>query len=202
MPTAATAADTLPIHLHMGAELRLSDDELFRLCQLNRELRIERAANGDLEIMTPVGSEGSSRNAELTFALVRWSREDGTGVAFDSSAGFLLDSGAMRSPDASWLRRERWERLTDEQRRKFPPVCPDFVAELRSPSDGLPQLQAKMREWIDNGARLGWLIDPESRTVHVFRPGKPPEVLEKPARVSAEPELPGFELELAAIFGR
>lgn len=200
MPLAARASESLPIHLHFGAELRLDDDELFRFCQLNRELRIERSANGDLDVMTPVGGEGSSRKAELTFALVRWAREDGSGVVFDSSAGFLLPNGAMRSPDAAWLDRSRWEELTSEQRAKFVPLCPEFVVELRSRSDALSTLQAKMTEWIDNGARLGWLLDPESRSVDVYRPGRAVEVLENAERVSADPVLPGFVLELAAIW--
>lgn len=200
MPLAAQAVESLPIQLHFGADLRLDDDELFRFCQLNRELSIERSANGDLDIMTPVGGEGSSRNAELTFALVRWSREDGTGVAFDSSAGFLLPNGAMRSPDAAWLEQSRWEELTREQREKFVPLCPDFVVELRSRSDALAALQSKMAEWIDNGARLGWLVDPENRAVQVYRPGRDVEILEDPDRVSGEPELPGFVLELDVIW--
>lgn len=200
MPLAARAPESLPIHLHFGADLRLDDDELFRFCQLNRELRIERSANGDLDIMTPVGGEGSSRNADLTFALVRWTREDGTGVAFDSSAGFLLPNGAMRSPDAAWLNRSRWEELTSEEREKFVPVCPEFVVELRSRTDSPASLQDKMAEWIGNGVRLGWLLDPENRAVHVYRPGREVEILEDPRRVSGEPELPGFVLELDVIW--
>lgn len=198
--TQTAAHEREPIHVHLGVELRFDDEELFRLCQMNRELRIERDARGDLEIMTPVGSESSSRNAELTYALVRWAKRDATGIAFDSSAGFLLPNGAMRSPDAAWIHRDRWQALDDDQRQRFPPVAPDFVAELRSPSDSLEKLRAKMAEWIENGVRLGWLIDPETRQVEIYRPERRTEVLKVPGRIVAGPDLPGFELSLTEIW--
>ena len=146
--------------LHLRSSVNLTDNQLFELCLANRELQIERTAEGDLIIMPPVGGETGWRNAELTAALVGWAHRDGTGVAFDSSAGFLLPNGAMRSPDAAWVRRVRLEKLTPEQKRKFIPLCPDFVVEIRSPTDSLRALQAKMQEYITNGAALGWLIDP------------------------------------------
>lgn len=189
-----------PLHLELGSALRLGDDELFELCRRNPELRIERTPRGDLHVMTPVGGESSHRNAELIFALMEWAKRDGSGLAFDSSGGFLLPNGAMRSPDAAWVERSRWASLTDEERQRFLPLTPDFLVELRSPSDPLADLQRKMEEYRDVGTRLGWLIDPTERRVHVYRPGREPEVLDVPDRISGEPELPGFVLDLAPIW--
>lgn len=208
MPQAITMTTSVPsgavlgsaFRLKMGSSLRLTDDELLELCELNRDLHIERNASGDLEIMTPANSWGGHRNALLTAALVQWSQEDGTGLAFDSSSGFRLPNGAMRAPDAAWMLRSRWEELGPEDKEHFAPLCPDFVVELRSRSDSLARLEAKMTEWIDNGARLGWLLDPESRTVHVYRPNREVEVLEDPPEVSGDPELRGFVLRLEAIW--
>lgn len=179
--------------------LRLSDDRFYELCRLNRELRIERTAGGELSIMAPAGGESSNRNAEITFQLRRWAKRDGTGMTFDSSGGFRLPNGAVRSPDASWIGNARLATLTEEQRERFIPLCPDFVVELRSPGDGLSALHDKMREYLENGARLGWLIDPPGRQVFVYRPGSPPRRLEAPASVSADPVLPGFSLETGEI---
>lgn len=191
---------SIPFNVELGSALRLSDDELFELCARNKELWIERTPEGDLTVMTPVGGESSQRNAEAIFALKAWAKGDGTGVVFDSSGGFLLPNGAMRAPDASWVKRARWEELTPEERRKFVPLVPDFVMELRSPSDRLEDIQAKMEEYRSVGVPLGWLIDPEERRVHVYRPGRPPEVLDAPDRVEADPELPGFVLDLEPIW--
>jgi Uma2 family endonuclease len=177
----------------------LSDDELFETCQLNRDLHIERTAEGELVIMPPTGGDTGRRNAIITARLLTWAERDGTGLAFDSSTGFILPNGAERSPDAAWIQRERWDALTAAQRSKFPPLCPDFVLELRSPSDGLAELQAKMEEYRENGARLGWLIDPDERCVHVYRVGSTVEVLRAPAALSGEPVLPGFTLDLAGL---
>lgn len=174
-----TTSDTpVSLNLRMGGALRLSDDELFDLCARNRELRIERTAEGDLIVMTPAGGETAHRNAKITAALLMWADHDGTGIAFDSSAGFLLPNGAERSPDAAWVERSRWAALPPEGREKFVPLAPDFVVELRSRSDRLSVLQAKMEEYRDNGVRLGWLLDPEERRVHVYRRRQPVEVLE------------------------
>lgn len=178
----------------------LDDDELFALCRKHADLRIERTSDGALVVMPPTGGETGRRNFALTARFGAWVDRDGTGVGFDSSTGFRLPNGAERAPDLSWVRKDRWFGLTDEERRKFPPLCPDFVVELRSQSDDLDDLIAKMREYVDNGARLGWLIDPVDRKVHVFRPGAPSERLDGPARLSGEPILPGFELELDAIW--
>jgi Uma2 family endonuclease len=200
MTQLAIRSASIPFNVELGSALRLSDDELYELCIRNKELQIERTPKGDLIVMTPVGGESSHRNAEAVFALVAWARQDGTGVAFDSSGGFLLPNGAMRAPDASWVKRSRWDALTPEERRKFVPLVPDFVMELRSPSDRLDDVQAKMEEYRSVGVRLGWLIDPEERRVHVYRPDRPPEVLDDPDRVEADPELPGFVLDLDPIW--
>lgn len=197
---AIRTSSEVPVSLELGSRLHLDDDALFELCRANRELRIERTAAGDLEIMTPIGGEGSARKAQLMAELMVWTHRDGRGVAFDCSVGYLLPSGAMRSPDASWVRRERLDRLPAEARRRFLPLVPDFVAELRSETDRLPPLEAKMEEWMAAGVRLGWLIDPLERRVTVYRPGEPPERLEAPAEVSAELELAGFVLGLGAIW--
>ena len=195
----ATPVNGSGLLIRLPATLGLTDDRFYDFCRLNRELRIERTAAGELSIMAPASGDSSDRNAEITFQLRRWAKQDGTGRTFDSSGGFRLPSGAVRSPDASWVSNARLAVFTDEQRRKFVPLCPDFVVELRSPSDSLPALQDKMREYMDNGARLGWLIDPPGCQVFVYRPGAFPECLEAPASVAADPVLPGFRLEMDEI---
>ena len=185
--------------LKLAPLVHLDDDQLFEFCQLNRELRIERDANGTLALMAPVGGRSSSRNLELCRQLGNWAEADGSGVAFDSSVGFILPNGAMRSPDAAWLRRARWDALEDDNREKFVPLCPEFVVELRSPSDRLAALQRRMRDFVRNGAQLGWLVDSMRRSVHVYRPGQPVQTLVAPERLSGEPVLPGFVLELQRI---
>jgi len=185
--------------LQLGPLVTLDDDQLFEFCQLNRDLRIERDAEGVLVLMAPAGGASSARNLELSRQLANWAQRDGTGIAFDSSVGFVLPNGAMRSPDAAWVRRERWDALSNEQREKFPPLCPDFIVELRSPSDRLSTLQRRVRELVRNGAQVGWLIDPRRRSVHVYRPGEAVQTLLAPISVSAEPLLPGFILDLGHI---
>jgi Uma2 family endonuclease len=186
--------------LHTRPALEMDEEQFFEFCQLNREWRIERSAEGDLEVMVPTGYETSDRNAEITMQLRLWAKRDSTGVAADSNGGFILPNGAMRSPDASWLRREQLADLTAEQKQRFLPICPDFVIELRSPSDPLEPIEAKMREYGENGARLGWLIDPEERKVHVYRPKDQVETAYKPDKVSGDPILPGFVLDLKPIW--
>ena len=178
----------------------MTDDQFFQLCQNNRELRFERNANGELIIMSPAGGETGNRNGRVNQQLFNWTDADGTGIAFDSSTGFKLPNGADRSPDASWIKLERWDALTDEEKRKFPPICPDFVIELLSPSDSLKTTQEKMKEYIDNGVRLGILINRKSRQVEIYRPGKEVEVLDFPATVSGEDVLKGFILNLGMIW--
>ena len=178
----------------------MTDDQFFQLCQNNRELRFERNANGELIIMSPAGGETGNRNGRLNQQLFNWTDADGTGIAFDSSTGFKLPNGADRSPDASWIKLERWDALTDDEKQKFPPICPDFVIELLSPSDSLKTTQEKMKEYIDNGVRLGILINRKSRQVEIYRPGKEVEVLESPATVSGKDVLKGFVLNLGMIW--
>jgi Uma2 family endonuclease len=192
----ATASPSQVITLHWP----LSADQFARLCALNPELRFESTSTGDLLIMPPTGGDTGHTNASLTTDFTLWARQDGSGLVFDSSTLFVLPNGARRSPDVSWIRRDRWEALRPEDRRGFAPLCPDFVLELRSPSDALHVLQDKMQEYIDNGARLGWLIDPTERMVYVYRPGESVERLEAPEKVSGEPVLPGLVLQLGSIW--
>ena len=180
--------------------VRLDDDQFYELCRLNRELRIERAAGGGLSIMPPAGGDTSRRNAEVGRQLANWASRNGAGTCFDSSCGFVLPNGAVRSPDAAWVLRERLNALTERQRSRFLPLCPDFVVELRSPTDSLPVLQDKMREYVDNGAGLGWLIDPLRAEVFVYLPDGSVECLEAPAYLSADPLLAGFRLERDEIW--
>ena len=196
----AVADETFRLRLRLNTKLQLSDEELFELCRLNSDVRIERTAKGDLEIMPPVGGEGRHRNSELIFALVGWAKRAGTGLVFDSSGGFILPDGAKRSPDAAWVLRSRLVGLDPNAKKRFLPLCPDFVVELRSPSDALGALQSKMREYLDNGIRLGWLIDADGRRVYVYRPGSPAEELVGAETISGDPELPGFVLDLRPIW--
>ncbi|MDJ0617442.1 MAG: Uma2 family endonuclease [Calothrix sp. MO_192.B10] len=188
---------TLPNNLELTIDL--SDEQFWQLCQNNRDWKFERTASGELIIMAPTGGETSNRNIEIAYQVQGWSRQNNLGKAFDSSGGFKLPNGANRSPDASWITIERWEALTQEQRRKFLPLCPDFVVELCSPSDSLGKTQEKMREYIANGTRLGWLIDPKTKRVEIYRPGRDVEVLDNPATLSGENILPGFVLDLSTI---
>lgn len=192
---------TSPIVLHFGRTLRrMSDTDFFRFCQRNGDWRIERTAQGDLIIMPPTGGGSGARNFDLTGQFWLWCNQDGTGIGFDSSTGFTLPNGAERSPDLAWVRRERWDALTPEEQEEFPPLAPDFVAELRSKGDSPKKLRAKMQEYIDCGTQLGWLIDPVRRRVTVFRPDQEPQTLERPATVTGDPILAGFALKLATIW--
>jgi Uma2 family endonuclease len=177
----------------------LSDDQFFALYAKNRDLRFERTANGELVVMSPAGSNSGRRNASLTGQLRVWSAETGLGEVFDSSSGFILPNGAIRSPNAAWITQSRWDALTPEQKEQFAPLCPDFVIELRSSNDALKPLQAKMQEYLDNGTSLGWLIDPQNQTVAIYRSGQSVEILQSPASLSGESVLPGFVLNLKGI---
>ncbi len=179
---------------------KMTVEQFQQFCSDNRDLRMELTAEKELIIMPPAGGTTGGRNSELTADLVIWSRVDGTGKPFDSSTGFTLPNGAIRSPDAAWILLSRWDALSAAGQEGFAPICPDFVIELRSPSDRLPDLQAKMLEYIENGIRLGWLIDAQDRRVHVYRPGMDVEILEAPDSVSGDPVLPGFLLNLIAIW--
>ena len=178
----------------------LTDDDFYQLCQNNPDVRFERTAKGELVIMPPVGGEGGKREADLITDLNLWNRQANLGVVFSSSAGFKLPNGADRSPDAAWIKHDRWNSLTPEQKRKFPPIAPDFVIELRSESDDLTTLRAKMQEYMDNGVQLGWLLDPKDQIVEIYRQGQPVEVLNAPERLSGETVLPKFTLDLNRIF--
>ena len=194
-------AEVAPWVLQMPKGLDLTDDQFFEFCVLNRELlRIERTAEGEILIMSPTGGRSSHQNMEISGQLYLWAKGDGTGVAFDSNGGFTLPNNAMRSPDAAWVARERLASFTAEEKGKFLPLCPDFVVELRSPSDRLADLQQKMGEYVSNGALLGWLIEPFERQVFVYRPNQSIQQLDQPPSVDAAPELPGFVLNLTKIW--
>ncbi|NUQ61098.1 MAG: Uma2 family endonuclease [Pirellulales bacterium] len=194
-------ANAWPMVLHLGPLGRsVTDDEFFQFCQLNRELHIERTSEGEIVVMPPSGGESGRRELRIGAALHQWAEADGTGVPFGSSTGFVLPNGAERSPDAAWVKRERWDALTPEERERFPPLCPDFVVEIRSRTDRIPVLQEKMREYIANGADLGWLIDPAKRRVYIYRPGAAVVRLDNPESVSGDPRLAGFSLDLRRIF--
>jgi Uma2 family endonuclease len=190
-----------PLTLEFRPNLELTDELFTQLCAANSDLRLERTAKGALEVMPPAGSDSGRTNSKLTGRLEMWAQTAGRdlGEIFDSSAGFTLSNGAIRSPDASWIARGRWDALTTEQRAVFAPICPDFVVELRSPSDTKRKLRSKMREYIHQGARLGWLIDRRDSTVEVYRPGRPAETLTRPAALSGEDVLPGLVLDLKGI---
>jgi Uma2 family endonuclease len=177
-----------------------TNEEYFNFCQQHKDLRIETNKDGDLIIMPPTGAETGDRNAELTTQLRNWAKKDKKGKTFDSSTEFELPSGAKKSPDASWILKDRYFALTQEERESFPPICPDFVAELRSRTDRLKPLQEKMAEYIENGVRLGWLIDPYQKKVHIYRQNGEIEILENPKTVSGEDVLEEFELDLEEIF--
>lgn len=189
-----------PIVLRMPPELQMTDDQFFEFCQINRDLNIERNKTGELLIMSPTGGTTGNRNFNIAVQLGIWAEQDGTGICFDSNSGFKLSMGD-KSPDASWMKLERWNALSEEQQEKFVPICPDFVLELRSASDNLKPLQEKMEEYMrEPGCQLGWLIDRKHRQVYIYRPGLPTECLENPDTVSAEPVLPGFVLNMSKVW--
>ncbi|MBD1923089.1 Uma2 family endonuclease [Microcoleus sp. FACHB-831] len=191
------ATITLPPTIEL--KIDLTQEQFFQLCQDNRDYRFERTASGELIIMPPTGSETGNRNIDLSYQLQGWSRHNNLGLAFDSSSGFTLPNGAERSPDASWVRRERWDALTPEEQSRFAPLCPDFVVELRSRTDSLEKLRTKMQEYINNGTKLGWLIDRKNQRVEIYRPNQDAEIIPNPASLSGEDVLPGFLLDLASI---
>jgi Uma2 family endonuclease len=192
-------SQTIALHSPLELMLELTDEQFFQLCQNNRDLRFERTANGELIIMSPTGSETGRRNSGLNFQLTAWNIQNNLGVVFDSSSGFKLPDGSDISPDSAWVRRDRWDALTPEQKEKFAPICPDFVVELRSASDSLEKLRAKMKVYIKNGAKLGWLLDRKNRQVEISRPDRDVETIYSPATLSGEDVLPGFVLDLSDI---
>lgn len=186
--------------LQLPPVLKLSDEQFEQLAAVNQDLRLELTAEGELIIMPPTGGETGNRNFDLTGQVWLWNRQAGLGKAFDSSTGFRLPKGSTRSPDVSWVRMERWEALTQEQRKKFLPLCPDFAIELVSETDDLDDAREKMQEYLENGLRLGWLIIPKAQQVEIYRQTREVEVLQSPTSLSGEDVLPGFVLDLQPVF--
>jgi Uma2 family endonuclease len=189
-----------PLLVHLRPVMEMNDEQFFRFCQLNRDLRIERTSEGDLLIMPPTGGRTGRRNSLLLRAFLNWEKQGGTGVAFDSSTGFALPNGAKRSPDVSWVERSRLAGLTEEEKEGFLPLCPDVVVELRSVSDPLNNLKEKMREYMENGARLGLLVDPRERKLYAYRDDSTIDVYENLESLSCDPVIPGFVLDLQGIW--
>ncbi|MFN2412020.1 MAG: Uma2 family endonuclease [Pyrinomonadaceae bacterium] len=205
--TATTTTQKLEVWGYPGMEVDLgsvrtfSDEEFLEFCRRNPDARIERDSNGEIILMAPAHTETGGMNANLSYFVTEWTRRDGTGRAFESSTGFTLPNGALRSPDASWISFRRWNALSDKERFGFAKICPDFVVELRSTSDSLSKIRAKMTEYMENGAALGWLIDPTERKVYIYKPDQQEEVLDNPAQISGEPLMKGFVLNPAEVWG-
>lgn len=178
----------------------MTNEELLRFCAANEGLRVERDQTGELIVMTPTGAESGGRNSDINIDLGIWARGDGRGKVFDSSTGFILPDGSMRSADVAWMLYTRWNALSREEKRGFAPLCPDFVIELRSPSDSIPDLEAKMQQWISNGAQVAWLIDPEREVVAIYRPNEAPEIYNHPTSVQGTGVIAGFELVMGRIW--
>ena len=187
--------EMLPVVLNLDS-VNLTDEQFWHLCQVNRDIALERSAKGELIIMPPVGGTSGSREADLITDLNIWNRQTGLGKVFSSSTIFKLPGGGDRSPDAAWIKLDRWEALTPEEQEKFPPICPDFVIELRSRTDGLKPLQEKMQEYLNSGLRLGWLINSQDEQVEIYRPNQQVELMGFPVSLSGEDVLPGFLLNL------
>ncbi|MGB3693928.1 MAG: Uma2 family endonuclease [Spirulinaceae cyanobacterium] len=191
--------NTIPVIIPQT--LKVTQQQFEQLAIANGEVRLERSATGELITMPPTGGNTGKRNIDLTFQLQGWTRQTKLGVAFDSSTAFKLPNGANRSPDAAWVSQQRWDALTTAQQETFPPLCPDFVIELRSKSDNMEPLRKKMQEFLENGLRLGWLIDAKNKRVEIYRPNQEVEVLESPVSLSGEEVLQGFVLDLQVVFG-
>lgn len=191
---------TTEITVNFNRIMQISDDEFYQLCRANPDVKFERNAQGEILIMSPTGGETGNSNIEIAADFVIWNRQNKLGYCFDSSTCFKLPNGANRSPDVAWIKKERWEQLTPEQRKKFPPIAPDFVLELMSPSDSLKETQAKMQEYIDNQVQLGWLINPEARQLEIYRLNQPVQILTSPRELSGENILPGFVLNLQTVW--
>ena len=196
----STPIELDPPFFRIALQIDLSDRQYWDLCHQNRDLRFERTATGELIVMSPTGGETSRRNASIIIQLGVWNDRTGLGIVFDSNGGFKLPKGGDRAPDASWVARDRWNALTAEQREGFLPLCPDFVIELRSRTDTVSDLQAKMQEYLDNGVQLGWLVDPKRKVAEIYRPELAVETLSQPPQLSGDPVLPGFVLDLTNIW--
>jgi Uma2 family endonuclease len=188
------------VTVNLNSIIKLTDDQFYQLCRDNPDVKFERNANGEIIIMPPTGGETGNRNFELSADFAIWNRQYRLGVCFDSSTCFKLPNGADRSPNVSWIKQERWDTLSSEQKEKFPPIAPDFVLELISPTDSLKKTQEKMQEYMENEVRLGWLIDRKTRRVEIHRLGQAVEVLESPTELSGEDVLPGFVLKLETVW--
>ncbi|MCX7595142.1 MAG: Uma2 family endonuclease [Fischerella sp.] len=186
--------------LQLPPNLQFTDEEFEQIIAVNKDLRLELTATGELVIMPPTGGETGNRNFDLLGQLWFWNSQNNLGKAFDSSTGFKLPNGAIRSPDASWIRMAKWDALTPQQRKKFLPLCPDFAVELVSESDDVEHTQAKMQEYLANGLQLGWLINPQDKQVEIYRPHQEVKILQSPTSLSGEDVLPGFILNLQLIF--
>ena len=193
---------TVPLQIDSSSfqTMTMTDQQFYEFCQKNPELRIEQTAAGEVIVMPPAFSDTGNHNFKVSLEVGKWAEKDGTGEGFNSSAGFTLPNGAKRSPDTSWIQLSRWNALSDQQKSSFAPICPDFVIELRSSSDMLSGLQDKMQEYIDNGVRLGLLIDRKNRTVRIYRPERSPKILENPTAADCNPELSGFKLPMRKIW--
>jgi Uma2 family endonuclease len=200
MSVATRQETTHAVVLRTSPAITFTDDEFFDFCLLNSAWAIERGAEGELEIMSPAGGESSRVNVYIGAQLMVWALEERSGVVYGSSAGFILPNGATRSPDAAWIGRDRFEQLDERQKTRFVPLCPDFVVEVRSPSDSMSALRRKMEEYLANGAALGWLIDPDDRRVEVYRQGSDVQTLEAPATLMGDQVLPGFTLDLSLVW--
>uniref|UniRef100_B8HJK0 Putative restriction endonuclease domain-containing protein n=1 Tax=Cyanothece sp. (strain PCC 7425 / ATCC 29141) TaxID=395961 RepID=B8HJK0_CYAP4 len=194
---AALTIDLSPILSEQASvKTGLTNAQFEQLCVANPELKFERTPTGKLIVIPPTGGETGRNNATLISRFVVWNEQANLGIVFDSSTCFKLPKGGDRSPDVSWVEKTRWDTLSPEQQRKFPPICPDFVLELLSPTDNLGMIQTKMQEYLDSGARLGWLLNPEDKQVEIYRPEQSVEILQSPLLLSGEPVLPGFTLNL------
>lgn len=188
------------ITINLNPIVRFTDDQFYQLCRENPDVKFERNTKGELLIMSPTGGETGRSNFEIGIDFGIWNRKNKLGVCFDSSTCFKLPNGANRSPDIAWIKKDRWDSLTTEEKTKFPPIAPDFVLELMSPTDNLKETQQKMQEYIANGIKLGWLINPKMRQVEIYRLGKPVKILTSPLELSGEDILPGFILNLEIVW--
>jgi Uma2 family endonuclease len=190
----------IAVTINFNSIVKLTDDQFYQLCRENPDVKFERNAKGEIIVMSPTGGETGSYNSEINADFVIWNRQTKLGICFDSSTCFKLPNGANRSPDVSWIEKSRWDALTAEQKQKFPPIAPDFVLELMSPTDSLKYTQDKMQEYMDNQVKLGWLINRKTRRVEIYRQGQEVEMLESPTELSGEDILPGFVLNLQTIW--
>ncbi len=199
-PPKMAQREILPIVLRLHPVIKLTEEEFATFCEQNQDVRIERRRTGELELMSPTKGYTGNHEAEVVMQLGIWAKRDGTGIFFGPTAGFTLPNRAMRSPDASWILKTRLALMTAEDENRFMPICPDFVVEVRSITDRLRIIQDKMDEYMENGVQLGLLVDPIEKRVHVYRPGAHVEVYENPENVSADPELPGFVLNVKDVW--